>query len=43
MALLDILDTTMEELIQPVTASGAAGAGVGTLRPTRARITGNDG
>jgi len=53
MALLDILDTTMEELIEPVaaasaapsaaTASGTAGAGIGTLRPTRARITGNDG
>ena len=51
MALLDILDTTMEELIEPVaaasaapaaaTGSGTAGAGVGTLRPTRARITGN--
>ena len=52
MALLDILDTTMEELIEPVaaasaapsaaTGSGTTGAGVGTLRPTRARITGND-
>jgi hypothetical protein len=51
MALLDILDTTMEELIEPVaaasaapaaaTGSGTAGAGVGALRPPRARITGN--
>jgi hypothetical protein len=51
MALLDILDTTMEELIEPVaaasaapaaaTGSGTAGAGIGTLRPPRARITGN--
>ena len=51
MALLDILDTTMEELIEPVaaasaapaaaTGSGTAGTGVGALRPTRARITGN--
>ncbi len=50
MALLDILDTTMEELIEPVAdASSArkpkaraagAGAGVGGLRPKRARITG---
>jgi hypothetical protein len=52
MALLDILDTTMDELIEPVTAVSAApsaaagagatgaGAGVGALRPTRARITG---
>ena len=51
MALLDILDTTMEELIEPsaatTAASGARGAkaagdaeaGVGTLRPKRARIT----
>ncbi len=48
MALLDILDCTMEELIEPVAAAGqarktrAAGgdAGVGELRPKRARITG---
>ncbi|HUZ22756.1 MAG TPA: helix-turn-helix transcriptional regulator [Streptosporangiaceae bacterium] len=47
MALLDILDCTMEELIEPVEAAGqarktkAAGgeAGVGDLRPKRARIT----
>jgi|SRR3954451_10184376 DNA-binding Xre family transcriptional regulator len=48
-ALLDILDCTMEELIEPVavatpatrrrTASGED-AGIGTLRPKRARITG---
>jgi Cro/C1-type HTH DNA-binding domain len=53
-ALLDILDTTMEELIEPVAllrseptarAAGAAGsqAGVGDMRPKRARITGSDG
>lgn len=50
MALLDILDCSMDELIEPVaapaTASGgkraASGeeAGVGDLRPKRARITG---
>jgi hypothetical protein len=47
MALLDILDTTMDELIEPVaveparksTAVGGSGAGVGDLRPKRARIT----
>jgi DNA-binding Xre family transcriptional regulator len=50
MALLDILDCSMDDLIEPVTAAGqarktrAAGggeasAGVGTLRPKRARIT----
>jgi DNA-binding Xre family transcriptional regulator len=49
MALLDILDCTMEELIEPIavakpasrkrTASGEE-AGVGSLRPKRARITG---
>jgi DNA-binding Xre family transcriptional regulator len=48
MALLDILDCTMEELIEPVaaakpatrkrTASGEE-AGIGELRPKRARIT----
>lgn len=51
MAPLDILDTTMEELIEPVVAasaapsssaaSGVAGAGAGALRPKRARIIGN--
>lgn len=47
MALLDILDCTVEELIEPVEAAGQArkakaaggGAGVGDLRPKRARIT----
>jgi DNA-binding Xre family transcriptional regulator len=48
MALLDILDCTMEDLIEPVaaakparkarTASGEE-AGIGSLRPKRARIT----
>src|SRR6266511_2726623 len=48
MALLDILDCTMEDLIEPVatatpgrkarTASGEE-AGIGDLRPKRARIT----
>ena len=51
MALLDILDCTMSDLIEPVAAAGpagkasvAGGAGVGALRPRRARIThsGND-
>lgn len=52
MALLDILDASMGELIEPVAAGGqaprpkaAAGGGdpgVGTLRPKRARITGLD-
>ena len=47
MALLDILDCTMEELIEPAEAAGQARktkvaggeAGVGDLRPKRARIT----
>lgn len=48
MALLDILDCSMSELIEPVAAGGrsrtakAAGggeSGVGALRPKRARIT----
>ena len=49
MALLDILDCGMDELIEPIaaaapsrkkrTADGADG-GVGSLRPRRARITG---
>jgi DNA-binding Xre family transcriptional regulator len=48
MALLDILDCTMADLIEPVPAARAgttrkaraagAGAGVGDLRPKRARI-----
>lgn len=51
MALLDILDCTMDELIEPVAAAAAARTkrtasgeqvGVGDLRPKRARIT-NDG
>ncbi len=52
MALLDILDCAMQDLIEPVTAASPArearaasgsGAGVGDLRPRRARIarTGN--
>jgi DNA-binding Xre family transcriptional regulator len=47
MALLDLLDCTMEQLIEPVEATGRArpakaaggGAAVGDLRPRRARIT----
>lgn len=48
MALLDILDCTMTDLIEPVPAAGqgkgkkakaGAEAGVGDLRPKRARIT----
>jgi DNA-binding Xre family transcriptional regulator len=53
MALLDILDCQMADLIEPVAVAGqarktkAAGAGaseagVGRLRPTRARITATD-
>jgi len=51
MALCDILDATMEDLIEPVATAGsvvkprkAVGAetGVGDLRPKRARITGVD-
>lgn len=52
MALLDILETTMDELIEPVAAAtparrskaaGGAETGVGGLRPKRARITRADG
>jgi DNA-binding Xre family transcriptional regulator len=52
MALLDILDCTMTDLVEPVPAAGqeikksrAAGGdtGVGDLRPKRARITRADG
>jgi DNA-binding Xre family transcriptional regulator len=52
MALLDILDCSMEELIEPVAAVRPAGrartasgeeTGVGGLRPKRARITRADG
>jgi DNA-binding Xre family transcriptional regulator len=48
MALLDILDCTMDDLIEPVAAATAGGkaraasggeAGIGDLRPKRARIT----
>jgi DNA-binding Xre family transcriptional regulator len=49
MALLDILDCTMDDLIEPVPAAGAVtkkkvsaaggGGGVGDLRPRQARIT----
>lgn len=47
MALLDILDSSMDELIEPVapvavakkTKAAGADAGIGTLRPKRARIT----
>jgi hypothetical protein len=48
MALLDILDCSMTDLIEPVAAGGRSGAakaagggtaGVGQLRPKRARIT----
>jgi DNA-binding Xre family transcriptional regulator len=48
MALLDILDCTMDDLIEPVAAGaarknkaagGGGDAGVGDLRPKRARIT----
>jgi hypothetical protein len=52
MALMDILDCSMDELIEPVTAAAsarkkrAAGGeevGLGSLRPKRARITRADG
>jgi Cro/C1-type HTH DNA-binding domain len=52
MALLDILDCSMADLIEPVAAArparrakaaGGAEAGVGDLRPRRARITRADG
>jgi DNA-binding Xre family transcriptional regulator len=48
MALLDILDCTMDDLIEPVTVGGQAKktktagggeAGIGSLRPKPARIT----
>lgn len=51
MALLDILDCSMEDLIEPVAAVstarrrkvvGGSDGGVGELRPKRARITGVD-
>ncbi len=52
MALLDILDSTVADLIEPVaaatparraTAAGGAEASIGGLRPRRARITRSDG
>jgi DNA-binding Xre family transcriptional regulator len=52
MALLDILDCSMDDLIEPVAvakparkakAASGAEAGVGDLRPKRARITRADG
>jgi hypothetical protein len=52
MALLEILDCSMEELIEPITAAKPARkartasgqeAGVSGLRPKRARITRADG
>jgi hypothetical protein len=52
MALLDILDCPVQDLIEPVAAAaparkaraaGGAEAGVGGLRPRRARITGPGG
>lgn len=52
MALLDILDCSMDELIEPIPAAtssprtkavGGAESGVGGLRPKRARIVGVDG
>jgi DNA-binding Xre family transcriptional regulator len=52
MALLDILDCSMEDLIEPLAvaksarkakAAGGTEAGVGDLRPRRARITRADG
>jgi len=51
MALLDILDCTMDELIEPIAAAtpirrskaaGGTDAGVGDLRPKRARISRTD-
>lgn len=52
MALLDILDCSMEDLIEPIAAAkpgrkaktaGGEEAGVGDLRPKRARIARADG
>ena len=52
MALLDVLDCAMDELIEPVVdvstaakpkkaaGGGSASEGIGSLRPKRARITG---
>ena len=51
MALLDILDCSMDELVEPISvaapasrsrAAGGEEAGVGDLRPKRARITRGD-
>ena len=52
MALLDILDCTMDDLIEPIAAAGTARrkravggeeTGVGDLRPKRARVSRADG
>lgn len=51
MALLDILDCAMDDLVEPVAVAkttrkartGGGDAGVGGLRPKRARISGVDG
>jgi DNA-binding Xre family transcriptional regulator len=53
MALMDILDCSMDELIEPVAAAAASArkkraaggeeVGLGSLRPKRARITRADG
>ena len=52
MALLDTLDCTMADLIEPIAAAGSAGetrtgggqeTGVGGLRPKRARISRTSG
>lgn len=51
MALMDVLGCSMEELIEPVAATrparkanaADAGAGVGSLRPVRARIVPTEG
>lgn len=52
MALIDILDCSMDELIEPAAtteparktkAGGGGETGVGSLRPVRARIVGTDG
>ena len=52
MALLDVLDCAITDLIEPVEAAsskptraagGSAAEGVGDLRPRRARIVGTDG
>ena len=51
MALMDLLDCRMEELIEPITvaatpvrrrAAGSTEPGLGHLRPKRARVTGSE-